>query len=64
MKLQDCLQIIISRYPSSSQAARALRIDKAYLHRLLYGGKTNPSKEVLRKLGLVAVLDYKFRLEL
>jgi len=35
-----------------SNAARALEIDKAYLHRLYSGEKVNPGPLILEKLGL------------
>ena len=39
--------------------ARMLHIDVGYLSRLRDGKKTNPSRSVLRKLGIVAVTTYK-----
>lgn len=40
-------------------AAKALGIDFGYLSRLANGTKTNPSDEVLRKLGLRRVVTYE-----
>lgn len=40
-------------------AARVLKIDHAYLYRLWVGEKANPSKAVLRKLGLRKVVRYE-----
>lgn len=40
-------------------AARVLKIDHAYLYRLGKGQSTNPSKSVLRKLGLKQVIAYE-----
>lgn len=39
-------------YGSWRAVGRALNIDHVYLHRLAKGEKQNPSKVVLRKLGL------------
>jgi hypothetical protein len=39
-------------YGSVRAVGQALNIDHAYLHRLANGEKQNPSKVVLRKLGL------------
>ena len=39
-------------YGSVRAVGRALNIDHAYLHRLCSGEKQNPSKSVMRKLGL------------
>ena len=39
-------------YGSVRAVGRALNIDHAYLQRLVKGEKQNPSKTVLRKLGL------------
>lgn len=45
---------LVEVYGSCRKLGRALGIDHAYLHRLMKGTKTDPSKIVLRKLGLVA----------
>ena len=39
-------------YGSIRAVGRALNIDHVYLHRLMKGERQNPSKQVLRKLGL------------
>ncbi len=41
-----------------NQLAFALGIDKGYLSRLRHGGKSNPSDDVLKKLGLYRVVEY------
>lgn len=43
---------LVGVYGSVRRAGRALNIDAAYLHRLMTGEKVNPSKVVLKKLGL------------
>lgn len=44
---------LASIYGSIRAVGRALNIDHVYLHRLKKGEKINPSKFVLRKLGLL-----------
>jgi len=43
---------LVNVYGSIRQVGKALHIDHAYLHRLSTGEKQNPSKVILRKLGL------------
>lgn len=44
---------LVNVYGSLRLLGNALNIDHAYLHRLQKGQKQNPSKSVLRKLGLL-----------
>ena len=50
---------LIAKHGSVRAAARALNMDHAYLYRLKMGEKLNPSKEILRKLGLRKVIYYE-----
>lgn len=50
--LKKRVEALSDVYGSVRAAGRALNIDHAYLARLRDGKKTNPSKSVLRKLGL------------
>lgn len=50
---------LILTHGSLSKAARAIRVDKAYLLRISTGEKTNPSKNTLRKMGLREVKTYE-----
>jgi transcriptional regulator with XRE-family HTH domain len=42
-----------------NQTAVVLGIDKGYLSRLRTGAKSNPSGEVLKKLGLYRTVEYR-----
>lgn len=50
--LKDRINELTKIYGSTRAVGRALNIDHAYLHRLMNGEKQNPSKTVMRKLGL------------
>lgn len=50
---------LMKRHGSLRAVARVTQIDAAYLSRLATGGKKNPSKETLRRLGLRAVVIYE-----
>jgi hypothetical protein len=50
--LQAHIRDVISAHGGTREAARATRIDPAYLHRLATGEKDNPTDATLRKLGL------------
>lgn len=50
--LKQVIDGYVALYGSLRQAAELLCIDPAYLSRLAGGSKTNPSDEVLEKLGL------------
>lgn len=58
-QLQAAVQQAIDRHGGVRVAARALRIDHAYLYRLRSGEKSDPSDAVLRKLGLRRVVTYE-----
>jgi len=49
----DRIKQLADVYGSVRAVGRALNIDHVYLHRLMSGEKQNPSKPVLRKLGLL-----------
>lgn len=56
--LQKHVTKVIAEHGSLNKAAANLGIDKGYLSRLVHGGRTNPSDEVLDKLGLRSVTFY------
>lgn len=47
------INALVYVYGSVRAVGNALNIDHAYLHRLSNGEKVNPSKTVLKKLGLL-----------
>jgi len=51
---------IAKRYGSYRNAAKVLEMDFAYLYCLAAGRKTNPSKKMLKKLGLRAEPSVKY----
>lgn len=57
--LRDAVNALVERHGGVRLAARALRIDHAYLYRLKSGEKDNPTDDVLRKLGLRRVVSYE-----
>lgn len=58
VRLPVYIAMLIRKHKGLRKAAKALDIDPAYLHRLKTGEKTNPSGDVLRKLGVRAVVTY------
>ena len=61
MTLADRIVDLCHQHGSLRAAARVLKMDHAYLSRLLSGEKSNPSAPTLRKLGLVAITSYKLK---
>lgn len=55
VSLTEHCQTLIKAFGSVRAASDKLGIDYAYLHRLSNGQKTEPSDEVLKKLGLKAI---------
>jgi len=51
-ELKLAAERLIEKHGSLRKAARALKIDPAYLSNLRHGHRENPSDGVLRKLGL------------
>lgn len=51
-EIQDAVERLIAKHGTLRAAARAVKFDPAYLCRLRYGKKRNPSPDVLKKLGL------------
>lgn len=47
-----------ARHRGLRAAARVIGVDAGYLHRLKGGSRTQPSDDVLRKLGLRKVVRY------
>lgn len=56
--LRGRIQELAKQHGSLRAAARVLQIDHGYLSRLQDGEKTEPSDDVLRKLGLRRVVTY------
>jgi transcriptional regulator with XRE-family HTH domain len=50
---------LVDQHGSLRAVAAVKKIDAGYLSRLASGEKTNPSKAVLRKLGLLKVVNYE-----
>ena len=46
------IEFFVIKYGSFRAAAKALKIDHAYLYKLKNGTKRNPSDKILKKLGL------------
>lgn len=59
MTLFDRIEQLIHQHGSLRAAGRAIRVDPAYLVRLHAGTKDNPSKKVLRKLGIKREVTYQ-----
>ena len=59
--LQTHATALIDLHGGLRPAARALRIDAAYLCRLSRGDKISPGPAVLKRLGLVRVITYTRR---
>jgi hypothetical protein len=56
--LRQRVQAVIEQHGGIRPAARALKMDAAYLQRLAFGGKQNPSDAVLRKFGMKRVVTF------
>ncbi len=59
-ELSASISMLAKQHGSLRKAARALKIDHAYLWRLKQGKKNDPSEAVLRKLGLrrIVIVTY------
>lgn len=57
--LKEVVSAYVKEYGSLRMAAELLCIDYSYLSRLASGSKTNPSDEVLEKLGLTRHVEYR-----
>jgi len=62
--LQEAAEIHIREYGSIRNAARILKMDHSYLHRLARGEKSNPGKAILDKLGIRKVVSITYFKEL
>jgi AraC-like DNA-binding protein len=56
--IPDRIDELIGKHGSLRAVARALKMDPAYLLRLHYGEKDNPSAATLRKLRLRRIVQY------
>lgn len=61
MKIKTRIEQLISHHGTLRGVSRETKIDIAYLHRLYKGDMSNPSDEILEKLGLIKVVDYRLR---
>lgn len=59
MTLAERISELVEQHGSIRAAARVLQMDHAYLYRLASGEKTEPSDDVLRKLGLRKAVTYE-----
>lgn len=59
MTLQQRVKQLIAQHGTLRAAARAVSVEVSYLSRLEHGEKTNPSDDVLARLGLVRVVTYR-----
>lgn len=57
--LRQVIESRIKKHGGIRPAARALKMDPAYLLRLMTGEKTNPGRVTLAKLGLFRVETYQ-----
>lgn len=61
--LSVLVQQRLRQYDSLRDAARKLGIGHVYLHRLASGEQSNPSDEVLSKLGITRTIRVNYKLE-
>jgi hypothetical protein len=59
MSLQHRVAELIVQHGSLRAAARAIQVEPAYLCRLGNGERARPGKDILRRMGLRAVLTYE-----
>jgi len=57
--LQDRVHELVAWHGGYAAAARVLKIDKGYLHRLASGAKVRPSDKLLRRMGLRRVVAFE-----
>lgn len=57
--LQLRVSELVGQHGSYRAAGKALKLSPPYLCRLFLGQATNPTDEVLKKLGLVRIVTYK-----
>ena len=53
------IEELVEQYGSIKEVANRLGVNATYLHRLASGGKTSPSEDVLKKLGLRRIVSYE-----
>lgn len=58
-EIQLAVKALVDHYGSYRSAADAIDVNYAYLWRLGSGEKTEPSDDVLKKLGLVKQVTYR-----
>lgn len=58
MTLKERVQELVDQHESLRAAARAIQVDAGYLSRLANGEKSNPTKTILRKMGLAREITY------
>ena len=58
MKIKTRINQLIAEYGTCRAAGKAIKIDHAYLSRLVSGEKKNPSAKTLKRLGLIEARTY------
>lgn len=59
LTIPEVIDALVARHGSLRKAARVVQINYAYLSRLRSQEKTEPTAEVLKKLGLRRVVSYE-----
>jgi transcriptional regulator with XRE-family HTH domain len=49
----------IQKHGNGTNAAKVLGVSRSYVSRLRYGSKVNPTDKILKKLGLIRIVEYK-----
>ena len=57
--LKDRLEFLIKQRGSLRAFADSVGLNPSYISRLMAGKQTNPSDEVLRRIGLVKIVNYE-----
>jgi len=56
--IQSAVEALVKHYGSYRAVEEAIGVNYAYLSRLRTGKRTNPSDDVLKKIGLVKSVTY------
>lgn len=57
----EAIRLKIEQYGSLRAAAKVLRVSAPYLCRFRHGHKRNPNDKLLRRLGVVREVSYRWR---
>ena len=60
MELKEAVEHLIEAYGGLRAACRALDMDPGYFWRMRVGLSTNPSDEILLRMGLRRKIDYEW----